>query len=364
MPFSLTKDCSVALQRYAAMHKDLRHFTYDLQVARYRCGRLYLSNISPNTTPRRLCYFTRTVRLGAVTMPRICLTVSRSVVSVSDSYARVWNLGFASNVVQNLPQELKDMIYRELMHRGPPDFDREERDRQDKAPLGWAYSGSSPEHNELRSCTDYPRYFQSNYMGPDFVTELFKQFHKDKHFSLQHPGELEGFLSRDRFRTTCVPDELVRFISIDLSLTLFNVRTGNCRDWSSPKFDIPLRQHFVAALGGLELLNTLVKKNKSGTQRSLVLRVDCATPNHGAKFAEVLGPLVYDLKEQGWHIKTEGRFDKLSMPTSHVRHADRDAQLTASDFNYSLSRAEWTQKTRNNSAFVSRDELRFQFVQH
>ena len=297
-------------------------------------------------------------------MLRAFLTESRSVVSVSDSYARVWNLELASNIVQRLPQELKDMIYRELIHRGPPDFHREERRRQDKAPSGWVYSGSSPEHNELRRCTDYPHYFQSDYMGPDFITELSKQFHKDKHFTLQHPGELEGFLSKDRFRTTCVPADLVRFISIDLSLRLFNVRTGHCRDWSSPKFDTPLKQHFVAALRGLEFLKPLVKKKGSGTQRNLLLRVDCTTSNHGAKFAEVLGPLVYDLKDQGWHIKIEGRYDQPSMSTSSIRDADRDAQLTASDFNYNLCRAEWTQKTRNKSAFVSQDRPRFQFSQN
>ncbi|KAH3945042.1 hypothetical protein HBI56_057250 [Parastagonospora nodorum] len=285
-------------------------------------------------------------------------SLEKSIVSVSDSYARVWNLGFASNIVQRLPQELKDMIYRELMHHGPPDFDREERRRQDKPSSRWVYSGSSPEHNELRGCTDYPHYFQSDYVGTDFVTELSKQFHKEKHFILQHPGELEGFLSDDRFWTACVPADFVRFISIDLSLKLFNVRTGNCREWSSPKFDEPLKQHFVAALRGTELLKALVKRNNAGAQRTLLLRVDCTTPNHGAKFAEVLVPLVYDLKDQGWNIKVEGEYNQPLILRGQACTTDRDAQLTAYDFDYSLSRAEWAQKIRNSSAFIIQFVLR------
>ncbi|EAT80138.1 hypothetical protein SNOG_12325 [Parastagonospora nodorum SN15] len=225
-------------------------------------------------------------------------SLEKSIVSVSDSYARVWNLGFASNIVQRLPQELKDMIYRELMHHGPPDFDREERRRQDKPSSRWVYSGSSPEHNELRGCTDYPHYFQSDYVGTDFVTELSKQFHKEKHFILQHPGELEGFLSDDRF-------------------------------WTA-----------VCA------------------QRTLLLRVDCTTPNHGAKFAEVLVPLVYDLKDQGWNIKVEGEYNQPLILRGQACTTDRDAQLTAYDFDYSLSRAEWAQKIRNSSAFIIQFVLR------
>jgi hypothetical protein len=234
------------------------------------------------------------------------------------------------------------MIYVELMHLERPCGNGiEQRRRRNKPMNGWDYRSATPEHNELLTSEDYSHFFQSEYMGTTFVTELSERFHEDRNFNLQHPGELEGFLSTDRFGTLCEPAVFVRSISIDLSLELFNVRTGNCRGWSSPKFDTPLKQHFVAALRGLEHLKSLAQKNK-GVRHTLHLRVDCETRGHGSKFAEVLGPLYYDLKGQDWNIVIDGRYTD-GRPR---------AQLTARDFDYNMTRAEWTKKIRNNTAFV------------
>jgi hypothetical protein len=186
------------------------------------------------------------------------------------------------------------MIYKELLDLQNSSRDHEESNRQFQRPPISPYQGPIADHNLLLSIEDYPHYFDKKFMGIAFVTELSQVFHSERKFVLQHPGEIEGFLSRDRFGTDCKPYQHVRSIFIEVSLKLFNVRTGKCRAWSSPKFDIPLKQHFLAALRGLENLKRL-----QIAAPSITLRIDCREHGAGPKFAEILVPLVYELKSKG-----------------------------------------------------------------
>ncbi|KAH7381212.1 hypothetical protein DE146DRAFT_624190 [Phaeosphaeria sp. MPI-PUGE-AT-0046c] len=169
------------------------------------------------------------------------LTPQSSIRNVAETYSRRWNFGLAANIQRKLPQELRDMIYRELVLLQNPGESAVERERK-------RYSGATVGRTILLSTADYPHWFDVVFMGSDFATELSRYFHSTKKFLLQHPDELEVFLSKDRFKTPCIPS----------------------------------------------------------THHTLVLRVDHNEHNDGRqKFAEVLVRIVYDLKAKGWTVRVE-----------------------------------------------------------
>jgi hypothetical protein len=251
------------------------------------------------------------------------LITGRSVEAMTDSYSRAWQLGCATNILRSLPQEIRDMIYKEIL--GP----------SGNNDVGhWRFEGGA--------FADFHHYFDKKYMGTEFVTELSKIFHSEKKFVLRHPGELEGLLSYDRFDSDCKPYEHIRFITVDVSLNLYSISTGKTRDWSSPKFRTPLKQHFLVAVKGLYNLRRLQK-----AAPILLLRIDCREHNAGPKFAEVLVPLVYELKNKGWVVKVQGKYASKQS----------DEKWTALDFNYDIVKKEWDKKIKTDSAFVSSDHL-------
>ena len=48
--------------------------------------------------------------------------VPRTIASTADSYSRTWNYGFAKNILTFLPQEMRNMIYTELVNLFPPAY--------------------------------------------------------------------------------------------------------------------------------------------------------------------------------------------------------------------------------------------------
>lgn len=202
-----------------------------------------------------------------------------------DPYARLCCLGFATNIQAKLPQELRDMIFRELVKFHIPNEQAEQRERRFL---------NEYDHNLLLSVKNYPSWFDVGYMGLDFATDLSRYYHFKKVFHLQHPDEVEAFLNKDRFNTACVPSDHVDSLIIDLSLGFLSSQTGHCRKWVSPKFETPLQHHYTAALRGFKALKELDINKKN--MHNLLIRVDCQKPNNDPKFAEILVPLVYVLK--------------------------------------------------------------------
>jgi hypothetical protein len=241
---------------------------------------------------------------------------------MADSYSRAWQLGCATNILRGLPQEIRDMIYEQLLAPNDP------RIPNDGGESHWRHS----------SFADHLHYFDKRFMGHEFVTELSQVFYSEKQFALRHPGELEEFFSRDRFYSGCRPYEHVRFITINVTLDFFSACYRTIRKWSSPKFGTPLKQHFLVALRGLENLKRLQK-----AAPTIRLRIDCREHDAGPKFAEVLFPLVYELKNKGCVVEIQGQY----------KHGQPGNQLTAIDFNYNIAKKDWNKKSKSNSAFVS-----------
>jgi hypothetical protein len=99
------------------------------------------------------------------------LTVGRSMGRVADFYSRAWNLGCATNILRSLPQELRDMVYKELVTLQNLYPNREEGNRQVKRQSSM-YELNRPELQLLLSVKDYSHFFDKHFMGIEFATEL------------------------------------------------------------------------------------------------------------------------------------------------------------------------------------------------
>lgn len=85
----------------------------------------------------------------------------------------------------------------------------------------------------------------------------------------------------------------------------------------------------------VEHINLLAKNRVKPT---VLLRIGCSKPNGGAKFAEVLGNIVYDLKHMGCNVRVEDQ--DLNRPN-------------AMRFSSSMSKQARKGSVRANSALVS-----------
>jgi hypothetical protein len=105
---------------------------------------------------------------------------------------------------------------------------------------------------------------------------------------------------------------------------IYNSVTRFIRPWSSLKYTQPLKRHYEEAFECFKGLLAVP------VRRGCILRLIVGlVGNPDEKFAEVLAPFVYDMKEKGWKVIMMG---------------------TTIDFG--VSREEWDKKVRANSAFV------------
>jgi len=267
---------------------------------------------------------------------KLALTHSRSTDATAKAYAIAWNTGTANNILRRLPNELKNMIYEELVHIHQR-VDVEMGDyRHSTRSIRYRYDSDSASF-PLLAIEDYPHYFHLTYMGTTFATGLSAVFHSVARFSIKHQEDLSGLLSKERFGTTIVPSEHIRLITINVSLEGFNISTGVTRPWATPHYEVPLKQHFMKAVEHLKIMRTVPCKRGS----KLCLRVDCRQYEPSRKFAELLFPLVHDLKDKGWLVQVQGYGYK-------PEHKQRVIQ----DFEYQISRDEWKSRARSDSAFV------------
>lgn len=174
-------------------------------------------------------------------------------------------------------------------------------------------------------------------MGTTFVQELSMMLYATSSFSLKHPKDLANFLNTDLLDTACVPLLHVKHITIDISLGSFNKTTGRGRPWWSTKFNEVLKRHYIRAIDNLVVMKIVPWKPGA----KLVLRVDYKWRASGEKFAKILYPVVYDLKDRGWDVEIQGSYSLGNNITP-----------TARDFNYSVPREVWQKKAGSNSAFV------------
>jgi hypothetical protein len=160
------------------------------------------------------------------------------------------------------------------------------------------------------------------------------------------PGlpDLNDFLTKDRFETSCIPSDHTKYLEIDISLSPLNTTTSEHRSWTSSKYDQPIKLHFEKVAKALQILRTL--RYRHGAKLSLV--IGCGGfDNAERKFAEVLYPLVYDLKQIGWTVEVDA--------LSSVLYVGGFAR-TPARVDYNITRGAWDDIARNDSAFVSQTE--------
>jgi hypothetical protein len=149
---------------------------------------------------------------------------------------------------------------------------------------------------------EYPHYFHQAFIEPEFSVGLSRIFHAQRRFGVSGLPDLNDFLSKDRFETSCIPSDHIKYLEIDISLSPLNTTTGEHRSWTSPKYDQPIKLHFEKVAKALQILRTL--RYRHGAKLSLV--IDCGGfDNAERKFAEVPYPLIYDLKQIGWTVEVD-----------------------------------------------------------
>jgi hypothetical protein len=264
---------------------------------------------------------------------------------MAEPYSRAWNFGIAKNILRYLPRELSDMIQNELSslyHPDPKNNDEFIHYRKAKMIVKhigtWSGNRRAVTVYPRVTVEEYPHYFNQAFMGPEFFEGLSKIFHAERRFYVPGLPDLTDFLSKDRFGTSCIPSDHIMYLEIDISLSSLNTTTDEYRTWRSPKYERPIKLHFEKVAKALQILRTL--RYRHGAKLSLV--IDCDRfDNAEKKFAEVLYPLVYDMKQIGWTVEV----DALSTHQWGSRHAM---------FDYNVTRGAWDDIARNDSAFVSR----------
>jgi hypothetical protein len=141
-------------------------------------------------------------------------------------------------------------------------------------------------------------YFEKDFTGSQFVTEQSKTVYSEQRFVLQHPADIEDFLSHDRFVTRFDPLKHVCFLKVVVSLRHFSSITGHIIKWSSPKFDLPLKRHYEVAVKELVSLKSIPVRRSA----TIVRDVECCSDGGGFKFAEVLFPVIYELGSKRWIV--------------------------------------------------------------
>jgi hypothetical protein len=267
---------------------------------------------------------------------------------MAEPYSRAWNLGFAKNILRYLPRELSDMIYHELASLYNADLKDDEDDvihyRKAKEIVkqvgSWRGTQRFVTVYPRVTVEDYPHYLDRAFMGLEFASGLSEVFHAEKKFEVPGLPDLNDLLSKDRFETNCIPSVHIKYLDIDISLSPLIMTTGEYRGWRSSKYDHPIKFHFEKVARALEILRSL--RYRHGAKLSLV--IDCDRfDNAERKFAEVLYPLVYDLKHLGWTVEIYARSN---------RWCGRWFARRPATFDYSIPRDAWDEIARNDSAFV------------
>jgi hypothetical protein len=235
-----------------------------------------------------------------------------------------------------LPMDIQLGIWHELVQLHQEDHPERVHLRARDPPNRHAEGAAQEEfrRNPLIGLEAYPHYFDPEFVGKLFASQLSRTYHEEKTFIVDHPADLKRFLAKDRFGSECVPREHIRAIEVELSLQLFNVDDGRYKMWSNPKYLQPLRTHYVRAVKGLELLKSLEKRVR------IAIVVNCHQTNGTSRFAEALVPLIYDLQNRDHTVAV----DDQDMT---------DAQI-ARFYDYATDkRAQWDWRIQNRSVFVS-----------
>jgi hypothetical protein len=103
--------------------------------------------------------------------------------SMADACSTAWNAGCAKIIIRSLPQELRDMIYKELLGLNSPSRNGIDSVRKVKHSY-FAYMSLELDLRMLLSLEDCPRFLDKRFVGIEFATELSQVFYFDTKFVL------------------------------------------------------------------------------------------------------------------------------------------------------------------------------------
>jgi len=76
------------------------------------------------------------------------------------------------------------------------------------------------------SLESFSHFFNKQYVGLDFATELSEMLYSTTAFESVHQDDLSTFLAADFFGTLCVPAKAVRSLEVRFRMELFHPATG------------------------------------------------------------------------------------------------------------------------------------------
>ncbi|KAF1912066.1 hypothetical protein BDU57DRAFT_532983 [Ampelomyces quisqualis] len=254
-----------------------------------------------------------------------------------DLYSRAINANFASHILRLLPREIRDMIYHQLVNSERVVHERCGKKHMEDVTVpirGVKRQESGKTYlAPLRTVESFPHFYNIEYMGVEFASELFETAYRHHNFAFDHQAEVPAFLSNCMFGTGLNPAAHVTSLTIGITLNRLNASAMRELEWNSSKWNYPLERHFQKAVKPLDVLKKIASKRGSSIQFSN----QYGRNDYDRKFAEVLMPLIYELKEKGWKVlcwkpEFEGPWKTLTFDSS------RDA---------------WHEKIKTDSVFAS-----------
>jgi hypothetical protein len=188
-----------------------------------------------------------------------------------------------------------------------------------------------------------PHFLDCEFVGTHFMIEIYATFYSSTSFQLDHAYDLESLLWLGPFykHPAASPLKFICSLTVELSFNLHpedldfkSGRTANILEFSASEEDFERQVEHLSELRKIEHSKGFL----------LTISISVILMSTSAKFSEALGPLAYDLKDKGVAL----RLNRIG------GGVPRYSDLSAS---YDLPRAEWMEKTRKETAFVSLDQI-------
>jgi hypothetical protein len=232
----------------------------------------------------------------------------------------VWNNNYAAAMFAAFPPELREMIYESLIAIYDPILlDRE----------GCDSLRTGIRENNPCSLVQVHHFFNSKFMGIEFVTELSKTLYRKATFHVNRQADVARSLYFDILASGCMPLDRIRRIHVTLTLDSYNAATRLTANTNVRRHVKATKADYLTAVAGLDPLLQLERTCE--TQLGII--VDAITKKEAQKFAEVLFPFVYQMEDQGWEVTV------IFEPYEDL------------EFDYGLEREGWEEAVARSSHF-------------
>jgi hypothetical protein len=261
----------------------------------------------------------------------------------SKSFSKSWCKSFITKFLDALSaRELRDIVYDCLVGQ-PGDVRIMPHDRSQVPDPNEVYGPYRVNFGFRGDSNTRPHYFDRDYIGTQFMIEIYDTFYTRAKFSVSHSYDVEMLLGNGVF---CSHPASARFRFIrSLSITIYfevhpneqAYKANNCYEYRSGRGELRARKHeFEERVEQLSLLRRIEHAENFHLELTFYTYHAQTLP----KYQEAFLPLIYDLKAMG-----------MKIAVCYIQ----EGSSGCIDFmcKYDGPRAEWEKQIESNSAFVS-----------